>query len=117
MSLRLHGDLKAVPQSVVVGQGVVVQARVENGGATEGKVRLDLELRPVGGKLPAVHPRFGPDALAIRPKKREDVRFVWRAELPADVPSLTYRGTLILRDAVEGKDLGRGMFDVYVRTP
>jgi hypothetical protein len=118
MSLRLHGDLKAVPQSVVVGQGVVVEARVENKGASEGEARLDVELRAVGGKPPPLQMTFAPAAPAtVRPKKREDLRFIWRAELPEGVPALTFRGTIILRDAQTGQDLGRGTLDVYVRTP
>lgn len=115
VSLRMHGDLKAVPQSVVVGQGVVVEVKVENSSATEGRVRLDVELRSVGGRKPAYEVHFEPKEERVGPKKREYVRFIWRSELPAETPALTYRGALILRDAATGADLGKGVLDVYVR--
>lgn len=116
VSLRMHGDLKAVPQSVVTGQGVVVEVKVENPGSAPARVRLDVELRAVGGRPPQGDVRFEPAADQVGPKKREHVRFIWRAGLPAGVTSLTYRGTLILRDSATGADLGKGVLDVYVRS-
>lgn len=115
MSLRLHGDLKAVPQSVVAGQGVVVEVKVENTAQTPGRVKLEVELRAVGGKKPDVDVHFDPAEQTVPPKKREWARFVWRSALPAGTTALTYRGTLTLRDADTGAQLAKGVLDVYVR--
>ncbi len=104
---------------MVAGQGVVVEVKVENKEATVGRVRLDVELRPIAGagRPPDVKILFEPAEQEVAGRKREPVRFVWRAALPAGIPALTYRGALVLRDTKDGKELGRGVLDVYVRSP
>ncbi len=117
MSLRTHGDIKATPTSLSVGEVVTVEVKVENTGATAARVRLDVELRSATGLGPAPAETLAFEALRVDvgARKRERVQFTWRAELPPDTPARTYRGALILRDEATGAEVARGALDVYVR--
>lgn len=118
MALRVRGELQARPTSAAPGDEVAVEAKVENTAAQEGALRLEVDVSPRGGVGPAPTDHgvaFEPASTSVPGRKRERVRFVWRAHLPEGVDALTYRGTLRLVDAATGDEVARGPLDVHVR--
>jgi hypothetical protein len=115
MALRAHNGPAPECTSAKVGERVAFRAKIENTAAAPETVALVVEGLTEGALARPVDFVFSfePATIAIRPKTRENVAFIWTAALPEGKPAFTFRGKLVLKTTT-GETAGSAKLDLYV---